>query len=149
MSRLRKYFSLPPAERRLLGSAALRLLLAWLALRVLPFSLLMRTLKGRSGTDPGVSCERGERIAKAVANAVMVASRNLAVTLTCLPQGLATCWILQAYGAAPQLHYGTQAIGQGRFSSHVWVELDGRGIIGHSIAPDFVTLAIFPRSPHS
>jgi hypothetical protein len=149
MSRLRKYFSLPSADRRLLRSAALRLLLAWLALRVLPFSLLIRTLKRRPGTDPGLSDEMSERIAKAVANAVKVASRNLPVTLTCLPQGLAVCWLLQAYGAAPQLHYGTQAIGQGRFSSHVWVELDGRGIMGHSIASDFVTLAIFPRSPHS
>ena len=150
MRKLSKYLALPAEDRRLLRGASWRLLLAWAALKVLPLPRLLATLERR-----GVDCRpHSPEATRRVARAVEVAARNWPIALTCLPQGLATCWMLQSAGAAPHLHYGVQAIErQGGvpaitphgFRAHAWVELDGQPVIGHRVAQGFTTLAVFPH----
>ena len=126
--------------------AVWRLLVAWLAVRLAPFSLLVRTLGVRKGGDSGGS--RAETCGR-VAKAVKLAARNLPLEMNCLPQGLTACWLLQSLGIEPELHYGVQAVEPGIFTAHVWVEVDGQGIIGHENGPrTFSTLAVFPGTPH-
>ena len=140
MRKLTKYLALPAGDRRLLRGALWRLLLAWGALQVLPLPRLLATLKKQGGDCRPLLPEETRRVARAVE----VAARIWPVTLTCLPQGLATCWMLQSAGAAPHLYYGVQAIAPRGFQAHAWVELDGQPVIGHRVAQGFTTLAVFP-----
>jgi hypothetical protein len=145
MKRLLKYLALTRADRKLLRNAVYRLLLARAALRVLPFSLVLRTLD-----KPGVSATVvTPELTRRIAATVKTAARSSPITLNCLPQALAVCWLLQKYGAAPRLHYGVESDGRLSFRAHAWVELDGRGIIGHDIPGNFATLATFPDMQNS
>ena len=144
MRKLSKYLALPAEDRRLLRDASWRLLVAWGALKVLPLPRLLANLGRHSGTGRPHTAEETRRVARAVE----VAARNWPLALTCLPQGLATCWMLQSTGATPQLHYGVQAIALRGFQAHAWVELDGQPVIGHRAAEGFTTLAVFPRDGH-
>jgi hypothetical protein len=106
----------------------------------LPFSLVMRTIRPPRRASGSVT----PALSQSIAVAVRTAARNMPGSLTCLPQGLAACWMLQGKGAAPRLHYGVQSAGNSGFRAHVWVELDGRGVLGHNSADSFSTLAVFP-----
>ena len=142
MRKLTRYFALPAADRGLLGVASWKLLLAWGGLRLLSVPRLLATLKSRSADGPGVTLIEARHIGWAVE----IAARNLPLSLSCLPQALATCWMLQAQGAAPRLFYGIRNPNPPGFEAHAWVELDGQPVIGHRGAAGFTILAVFPEA---
>ena len=137
----RKFLMLRPGDRRLLIEAAARLLSAWAALRLLPFAFLMRTLDSAAAGDAAMPRASILQIRWAVETA----ARHLPLSLTCLPQALAACWMLKARGAAPRMHYGVASTGDGSFEAHAWVELTGIPVIGHRTANQFTLLTTFPQ----
>ena len=142
MRKLTRYFALSAADRGLLWAASWKLLLAWAGLRLFSVPRLLATLKSRSAAGPGITLIEARRISRAVE----IAANNLPLSLSCLPQALATCWMLQAQGAEPRLFYGVRNLHPPGFQAHAWVELDGQPLIGHRGAAGFTILAVFPRA---
>lgn len=138
MTALRKFLARDSADRRLVVEAAARLLVAWCGLRVMPFARLVGTVDGARAGDSVVPDLTLLRIRWAVEAAAHTMS------LTCLPQALAACWMLQARGTAPRMHYGVASRGGGNFVAHAWVELDGIPVVGHRNAHEFTPLTTFP-----
>lgn len=135
-----KIIALHAQDRRLTAEAALRLVQAWLMLRIVPFRMLTATVSVRDASHRDMADIRPIR--EAIARAV----RHLPVSMTCLPQAFAAVWMLQARGARPHLLYGVAKTDTG-FEAHAWVEVDGQPVVGHGVAARFAVLAIFPSSP--
>lgn len=141
MRKLNKYLALSVEHRSLLRSAVWRLLLAWGGLRLMPLPRLLVSLPKLSADCSAVSTSETRRIARVVE----AAATNLPLSLPCLPQALAVCWMLRARGVDARLYYGVRHADRLEFQAHAWVEVDGKPVIGGRAAPDFTTLAIFPR----
>ncbi|MDP1738025.1 MAG: lasso peptide biosynthesis B2 protein [Caulobacter sp.] len=140
MARPGAFLALNGDDRRLLVEAGLRLVAAWVALRIFPFARVVASIRPR----PGVAMARDAGLVRRVRWAVEVAARRLPTVLTCLPQALAASWMLQARGLGPRLHYGVASSGDEGFEAHAWVELDGMPVIGRRGADRFTPLARFP-----
>lgn len=123
--------------------AAIALVLAWTAIRLLPFRILMRT----TGFGP-VPTDRPDAgaIGLAVRHAVKRAARRLPWTIVCFPEGLAAHWMLRRRGLPSRLHYGLRP-SVDRLSAHVWVTLDGEVIVGEESGDPHHCVAIFPQTP--
>src|SRR2546428_1246624 len=96
MSRLRKLLALPPAERRALLGAALLLPIVRLGLVVLPFRTLRRLLavpERARAPAPRNGCLTSDGVARAV----IVASRYLPGTRSCLTQALTAQLLLRGH----------------------------------------------------
>ena len=140
LKRMARYLALAGGERKLLRKAVVYLALSTVGEKLLPFSWLIRTIGLRRTRWVDLT----ETEIRQVARAVESAARGLPLRIVCLHKGLATCWMLQALGSRPNLHYGVSATSDG-FHSHVWVELAGKAVIGHQIAGSYTTLTIFPN----
>lgn len=129
MKLLGKFFRLPPAERRLLASAAFQLSLIRAGLALLSFddlrARLARAAKpaGNPGPPDEISVER-------VVWAVTVAARYLPLSLACLPQALAAHVLLGRRGYPSEIRFGVAKDPAGKFEAHAWVECQGRVVIG-------------------
>ena len=126
---------------RLLAAEALAwLLLASLALRLLPFARIASLAARGQGRavpfDPG----RAARIGRAVE----AAARRVPGPPRCFARGLAAQAMLVARGARPSLCYGARPDAAVGVSAHVWVRLDGRDVIGGEEAVGLALLARFP-----
>ncbi|HEX9631371.1 MAG TPA: lasso peptide biosynthesis B2 protein [Gemmatimonadales bacterium] len=129
MGRIRKFATLPPAERRLLLHATAWLAFVRLGLWLVPVRLLRR-LAGRLA--PRRAARRSavrppkERIVWAVSTASRVVPRA-----TCLTQALATQALLDRYGYTTQLRIGVAKSDTGALEAHAWVECDGQILVGN------------------
>lgn len=141
-SRLRALRALSRAELRSLGTAWLCLLVAGLALRVLPLPRIERLLaclvpaRGRvRPLEPG-------RLARLVA----VAARYHLLPLACLPRSLALQALLRRQGAGARLRIGVCREG-GALRAHAWVEHGGRPVADpEDIGDTFLPLAAARRT---
>jgi hypothetical protein len=142
MPKLRAFRTLSGTDRRLLIEACIRILVARVALKLLPFarviSLLVAPNHGGAPAD--------QALIRRVRWAIETAARHLPLSLTCLPQAFAALGMLQARGLAPQMHYGVAACKAGGFEAHAWVELEGMPVVGQREAPRFERLTSFPQS---
>jgi len=106
------------------GEAAVLLAGASLAIRWLPFRRLVRLMgQGPPRPAPAISD------LAAIPLAVRRASARLPWKTVCFQEGLAAHWMLRARGIDSRLHYGIRP-GAAGLSAHVWVEADGRIVIG-------------------
>lgn len=123
--------------------AAVLLALAWAAIQLLPFRILMRTTGLGS-----VSADRpdGHAIGLKVRQAVKRAARRLPWTIVCFPEGLAAHWMLRRRGFASRLVYGLRSSTE-KLSAHVWVTLGGEVIVGEETQDPHHCVAIFPPQP--
>ena len=122
-------------RRRLLLRAAGWLVIASLAVALLPFSKAIRLGSPSVGGRVTVSVED-------VIWAVRTAGRRLPLRTLCIEEGLAVQRMLRAGGIEAILHYGAR---QGRtLEAHVWVTVDGTTVIGGEQAPGFAPIASFP-----
>ena len=128
------------ADRLLLAEALLTLVLASLAIRLLPFRKVVGAAAStdRSG---GTADSTGETARKTVW-AVRAWARRVPWKAVCFQQGLAVHVMLRRRGIASHLHYGvSQADG---LKAHVWVSAAGRDVIGGEEAAGFTCLATYP-----
>ena len=123
--------------------AACLLTAAWLAIKVLPFRILMRTTHfGRATNERSDDHQRV--LGRDVRRAVQRAARRLPWTIVCFPEGLAAHWMLRRRGACSQLHYGLRS-SLDKLSAHVWVTLAGEVVIGEETDDAHHCVATFPQ----
>jgi hypothetical protein len=130
------------ADRLLLAEALLTLVLASLAIRLLPF----RTVVGAAATpDRGPPPDSANETALKTVWAVRAWARRVPWKAVCFQQGLAVHVMLRRRGVRSHLHYGvSQADG---LKAHVWVSAAGRDVIGGEEAAGFTCLATYPPLP--
>ena len=130
MKRLRKFFELPPSDRRLLIRAWLWLVVIRLWLWLSPFSG-QRGLLTRLSHAPAGERQADASLPERVGRAIAAASGYVPKT-TCLTQALAAQALLKRGGFPAHLRLGVGRDTKGQFQAHAWVENDGRVIIGDS-----------------
>jgi len=114
---------LPAADRSLAVRAAGWLVMARVALWVLPFARVQELVsrlgarRGPVGVAPGRVAWTVETTARSIPQA------------TCLTQALAAQVMLSRAGEEPSLHIGV-ATDRGAFEAHAWLELHGRPLVG-------------------
>jgi hypothetical protein len=145
MPKLRGFRTLTGADRCLLIEACIRILVARVALKLLPFARVISLLVAPNH----VGAPADLTLIRRVRWAVETAARRLPLSLTCLPQAFAALWMLQTRGLAPQMHYGVAACETGGVEAHAWVELEGMPVVGQREAARFKRLATFPQSTES
>jgi hypothetical protein len=125
---------------RLAAEAALRLLVAWAALRVRPFHRVARGLGDFTASGDSDDREPPGRVvdvetARAVAWAVGAAARRMPFEATCLPQAIAAQAMLRRRGVAAFVYLGAGHDEAGRMEAHAWVDAAGIGVTGHPVPP--------------
>lgn len=123
-------------RRRLLLRAVVWLVIASLAVALLPFSKAIRLGSPSVGGRVTVSVED-------VIWAVKTAGRRLPLRTLCIEEGLAVQRMLRAGGIDAILHYGARQ-DLHKLEAHVWVTVDGRTVIGGEQVREFAPLASFP-----
>lgn len=109
--------------------AAVCLICIGTSLKVFSFAMF-RDLYGKAAkgnANDFTSLEEVQRVTWAVRSA----AAHLPITLLCLPQALATKYLLRNT-ASTDLHIGVAATEEGAFIAHAWVEREGKIIIGES-----------------
>ncbi len=116
------------------------LLLASLAVAVLPFRQLTRTI----GSGRTAESDTGSNIDEIV-QAIERAERRLPVRIVCIHKSLVAHWMLRRRGIASLVHYGIRP-DIDTLQAHVWVEADGRIVMGADESTSFARVATFPAT---
>lgn len=128
MSKIAKFFALPPSQRALL----LRSLTAIAAMRAglwtLPFSRVRRLAEAMS--RPIRADQRVRPSPEQIAWAVATASRAVPSGGNCLVRALATGIVLKRYRYPSELKIGVTKPVDGHFGAHAWLESGGVVVIG-------------------
>lgn len=129
----RSRFSLVWNERKLLLTVTLLLLSLKLGLAVLPYRRVIRLLDftafKRKDQDSG-NGYRGR-----VIWAVQAIGKRTLGDRPCLPQALATQWLLRLNGEHADLHIGVRKGADQVLAAHAWLEQEGQVIIGGQGSP--------------
>ena len=126
------------------AEAACALTVAWAAIKILPFRMLMRTTNiGRAPDERSVADLNAVMVE--VRRAIKRAARRLPWTIVCFPEALAAHWMLRRRGAPSQVHYGLRPSVE-KLSAHVWVTLAGEIIVGEEQDDPHTCVAVFPQA---
>jgi len=127
-----------PADLALAAEAAAWLVLAWLALELLPFrrvAALLRPEPRPAGRPADLARLRW---------AIKAVSRRLPCRIVCFHRGIAAQRMLCGRGVAADLHYGVMRLADGSLGAHVWVTAEGEAVIGGEEAEACTLLTTFP-----
>jgi hypothetical protein len=125
--------------------ALVSLLLARLALHLLPFKSIQWYLKRPTGKPELAGVER-ERVRKAVRRAILQAVKLLPGKTVCFPRALAAQAMLRRRRIGTSLYYGAMTHRDKGLITHVWV-LDGNeGVIGHRVSDGYKIIARYPNT---
>ena len=133
MRGVKRFFSLAPAERRLLLRALCHLTRTCLKLHLLPRKKWHALLTSRA-----TKLSRQRYSEEQIAWAVRAAARYVP-TANCLPQAIVAKQLLEEQGFAPVLRLGVQAPDELGLQAHAWVETGGRTVVGEN-GQDYHTL---------
>ena len=129
MRRLRRFVSLPAAERRLLIRAVLLLCAIKLGLKLLPFRTVRHLLSGIS--ESRLRLRKSDRCSiERVVWAVELAGRLAPRASTCLTQALTAQVLLLRRDHPALVHIGTVKAEGRTIQAHAWVESGGEVVIG-------------------
>jgi hypothetical protein len=109
-------------------------------LRLLPFRSLRRWLASSAAQGAGSQPDTRPNPAH-LARAVRRVSRYIPAA-NCLPQALATQWLLQRHGYPAELRLGVAKNGSGQLKAHAWVDSEGQTLIGW--LPDLSRYTLLP-----
>ncbi len=124
--RLRKYWRLSWADRRLLFQAALQTGLVSLGMRVLPFSFWRHRLQNCPGRPQGpAGSDSPDRILWAVSVAA-----GFVPGATCLVRSLVARDMLCRAGHTAELRLGVNPRVERPLQAHAWLECEGRVLLG-------------------
>jgi hypothetical protein len=136
----RRWRDLGAVNRRLLAEALPALILASVAIRLVPFRRLADRAS-RRGSGGGTA---DEAYLRKLRWAVDAWGKRVPWRALCFERGLAVHQMLHRRGISSVLHYGVAREGEGGIAAHVWVTVGGRAVIGGEEAPRFTCLATFP-----
>jgi len=122
---LLRFFRLSSDDRWLLLRALATVSKAWVAVRVLPASAVMRKISA----DIAPSARSEPQTINRVVWAIAVAARYIPGS-KCLVQALAGRELLAGYGFSSTIHLGVAKDSRNWLNAHAWVESGGRTIIG-------------------
>lgn len=142
---LRRFLRQPASRRLLLMEAAVCLLLARLALRVLSFQRLTR-LFNRPVRGSEVVGSARERLRTEVCWAIERTATYLPGETVCFPRGIAAQVMLQQRGIGTTLYYGAAILPERGLTAHVWVQDGEEGVVGHNAADRYKILARYPET---
>jgi hypothetical protein len=128
-------------EIALAAEAALCLVWAGMAIRILPFAAVAR-LAGR--TPPAQPRIPDPEAVARIGWAVEAAARRAPWPVLCFERGLAAHAILRRRGLNSTLIYGARGAGAGGPDAHVWVRVGDQIVVGGESAAAYATLATFP-----
>jgi hypothetical protein len=146
----REFLRIPSAKVTLLFEASFWLVIARLALWLVPFPWIGRYLGTLLPPSPqGESSSREEiLLAKRVGWAVNTVADHLPVELVCLPRALAGWQMLHWRGVASRLHFGAlrePTAGIEGLQTHAWLSTAGVQITGYPVADGCAELGYFAR----
>jgi hypothetical protein len=145
MNKLAKFRRLRPPERRLLIEAALLLLVARGALKMLPFKTIVRWVS-RHAPDRTCGEDTARTLVGRVRWAVEAGARNGPGRAACFPQAIAAHLLLARRGARSTIYYGVAKTAAGELEAHVWVRAGSLAVVGCAAAPRFTLMTTFPPS---
>ena len=131
MRLITRYRQLSATERGLFFRALALLAVIRIGLRLLPFRVLRDGMEHFRLRASGCR-DLDRRNIRQVAWAVEAASRRIPGT-TCLPQGMATHFLLGRLGQQSELRLGVARKPEGQFEAHAWVEVQGRVVSGGAV----------------
>lgn len=123
----------PRPRRRALAQAFIAVPAAWAALRLLPFQRVVAA----SAPSARRTADAREHQRRVWAGAVV--SHALFPRRPCLPQSLATRYLLARVGCPTELRIGVQRQGAG-LAAHAWLEKEGVPVIDAEGATSFAPL---------
>ena len=119
--KLSQFRALPPAERRIVIAAMLRLPLFWIGLRLLGLQRLQARLQrsplGPASTASPAELQRTGYLVNAAANQALGPAN-------CLTRSLYLWWLLRRRGVESELRIGVR-LADGALEAHAWVEHAG------------------------
>ena len=135
----RRQRRLTPAQLALHGEALTAVVLASLAIRLLPFRRVVAARAARPG-----SAGRGQADLPRLRAAVRAWCRRVPWRAKCFESAVALRAMLARRGVASTLHYGIT--NDGGLSAHVWLSVDGETVLGGVEAAAFAEVAAFSTS---
>lgn len=147
---LRRFAQIDGRRRALIIEAVLCLLLARLALVLVPFPQLARRLGvfvAPGDARVAQARRQGSRAqmdqAAAVGWAVTRAARYLPFKAVCLPQAMAARLMLKRRGIASVLHFGAGKDGERQLDAHAWLDAAGVEVTGYPVGSGLAEIACF------
>lgn len=134
MNLFRKFISLSSADRMLVLRALMVSGAMRLALVLLPFDFIHRTVSSTRARGTAVSLEK-------VLWAIRVVRRRLP-RVRCLPRSLAAQHLLLRNGYPAQLKIGVTRLSDGTLHAHAWIECGGKTLLDEVEALSHFT--VFP-----
>jgi hypothetical protein len=144
MKNLARFCRLRASDRRLLIEAALLLVAARAALKLLSFETIVRFLSRRpSAAAPDEGEARA--LVQRVRWAVTAGARHGPGRAVCFPQAIAAHLLLMRRGSSSTVYYGIAKTAAGELEAHVWVRAGSLAVVGCGAAPRFTVMTTFPR----
>jgi hypothetical protein len=146
----RRLVRLPAWKLRLLLEAAFWLVLARVALLMLPFPRIGRHLGMLQSPSADPAAPGAEHVAQVtrIGRAVDTAADHSPLPLVCLPRALAGWQMLHRRGIASRLHFGAlpkSATSSSALSTHAWLTSYGAEVTGYPVAHGCVELGYYAR----
>lgn len=129
MRRIKQFFSLPAAERRLWMHTATVVFAVRMGLLILPFRTLVRlAARASRPTSSAADASRAQR--DRIVWAVNSTSKHLPGRKTCLLEALAGQVLLTRRGFPTRVKIGVRKGDDGDLLAHAWLENNGDVVIG-------------------
>jgi hypothetical protein len=145
---VQKIWRRPRGDWLLLAEAMCLLVIAWIAIAILPFRYVGRLASVPVHGRAPASEERAEMVSR-IHWAISASARRALWRAKCFEQGLATQFMLRRRGIHSVLYYGAASNHDRGVYAHVWVRDGDIDVIGGEIASTFAVLATFPPSANA
>lgn len=129
-------------NRRLLAEALPALVLASLAVKLVPFRRLAAAASRRGRSERAADADAA--FLRKARWSVEAWAKRVPWRAVCFQKGLALHFMLRRRGIASVLHYGVARATAEGLRAHVWVCVDGVAVIGGEEAAGFACVATFP-----
>ena len=145
---LRRFISLPNAQRRLLAEAVAWLAFARLALLAVPFRTLAARFGKASAAAEGLSQPDSltaiqAELAREIGWAITRAARHVPFSASCLPQAIAARAMLNRRRVASVMHFGVAKTIDTGLAAHAWLDAGTVEVTGFPVASEFTEIARF------
>ena len=130
----------------LVVEAIVALGIARLGIAVLPSRWLARFFT-REPNRPERSGEARQAVVTGVRRAIQAGARRLPGQTMCFPRAVAAQSMLRRRGIGTTLYYGAATSAEDGLTTHVWLQDQETGIVGHELAPRYRVLARYTPAP--